>query len=88
MSYNFTFTLRGYKMSGIDEKNGWSIAHWPHTHDDEWTDLALDRIAMCNHKWVDTGMIRTFCKECDADGDYDPMTGKVTVVFRNKKENK
>ena len=36
------------------------------------------------HTWVDTGMRRTFCKTCDADGDLDPMTGIVTVVFRAK----
>jgi hypothetical protein len=82
MSYNFTFTLRGYKMSGIDEKNGWSIAHWPHTHEEGWADLHADRIALCKHMWVDTGMIKTFCKECDADGEYDPMTGKVTVIHK------
>jgi hypothetical protein len=75
-------------MSGIDERNGWGIAQWPHAYDGEWTDLALDRIALCNHKWVDTGMIRTFCKECDADGEYDPMTGKTTVVYRKKEDKK
>ena len=88
MSYNFTFTLRGYKMSGIDEKNGWGIAHWPHTHEEGWADLHADRIALCKHMWVDTGMIMTFCKECDVDGEYDPMTGKVTIVHKKKEDKK
>lgn len=22
----------------------------------------------CSHEWVDTGMLRTYCKKCDVDG--------------------
>lgn len=80
--------LTGGNMSGIDEKNGWSIPHWPHAYDGEWTDEQYSRSQYCQHKWVDTGMIKTFCKECDADGEYDPMTGKTTVVYRPKEKEK
>jgi len=70
------------KMSGIDEKNGWSIPHWPYAYDGEWTDEQYNRSQYCQHKWVDTGMRKTFCKECDVEGDYDPMTGKITVIHK------
>lgn len=79
-----SWKLQGGNMSGIDEKNGWSIPHWPHEYPGEWTDTQ----AFCNHKWVDTGMTKTFCKECDADGEYDPMTGKITVVYKKKEDKK
>jgi len=80
--YSFT---QEYEMSGVDEKKGWSIPHWP-TSDTEWTEYDTERSYFCEHKWVDTGMRRTFCKECNADGDYDPMTGKITVVYREYKK--
>jgi hypothetical protein len=78
--------IYGGSMSGVDEKNGWGISNWPNSQDNEWLDWQLEKIHHCSHKWVDTGMIKTFCKECDADGEYNPMTGQVTVIFRNKKE--
>jgi len=77
------------KMSGIDEKNGWSIPHWAANYDSDWTEWHQERVYSCQHKWIDTGMRKTFCKECDAEGDYDPMTGRVTLVERPvKKEEK
>lgn len=45
-----------------------------------------DPCAYRGHKWVETGSCRTWCKECDVDGDLDPMTGLVTVVFRDKSD--
>ena len=78
----------GSSMSGIDEKNGWSIPHWPNQYDGEWTDWKMEKALHCQHKWIDTGMRKTFCKHCDVEGDYDPMTGNVTVVFKNKEEIK
>lgn len=77
-----SWKLQGGNMSGIDEKNGWSIPHWPHTYDGEWTEDQYNRSQYCQHKWIDTGMRKTFCKECDVEGDYDPMTGKITVVHK------
>lgn len=76
--YSFT---QEYKMSGIDEKNGWSIPHWPANFDINYDE---EKIHYCTHKWVDTGMRKTFCKECNVEGDYDPMTGKITIVFKEK----
>ena len=67
-------------MSGIDEKNGWGIPYWPTQYGSEDTDWIYN----CKHLWVDTGMRKTFCKHCDVEGDYDPMTGQVTVVFKEK----
>ena len=77
--------LQGGSVSGVDEKKGWSIPHWP-TSDTDWSDYNREKSYFCEHKWVDTGMRRTFCKECDIDGDYDPMTGKVTAIFKSKEK--
>lgn len=38
----------------------------------------------CTHIWVATGTRRTWCKDCDCDGLLDPVSGVVTVVFREK----
>lgn len=67
--------------SDIDEKNGWGQEAWTFNgnirYEEEWT-------YQCQHKWIDTGMRKTFCKHCDAEGELDPMTGQVTLVFKNK----
>lgn len=76
--------LQGGDVSGADEKNGWWLPTWP-TSDTEWTEYQKEKAHFCQHKWVDTGMRKTFCKECDIDGDYDPMTGQVTVIWKEKK---
>lgn len=41
---------------------------------------------LCEHSWVDTGSRMTFCKKCNADGELDPMTNKVTVIFKSKEK--
>lgn len=74
----------GYKMSGVDEKTGWGVPHWPTEYgstDDDW-------VYNCQHKWVDTGMRKTFCKHCNVEGDYNPMTGQVSIVMKKKEEDK
>jgi len=80
-----TWTYKGYKMSGVDEKNGWSVPHWPQG-DSDWLEYHKEKVHFCQHKWVDTGMRKTFCKECDVEGDYNPMTGQVSVVWKEPKK--
>ena len=77
--------IYGGSMSGVDEKNGWRVPHWPQG-DSDWLEYHKEKVHFCQHKWVDTGMRKTFCKECDVEGDYDPMTGQVSVVWKEPKK--
>jgi hypothetical protein len=77
--------IYGGSMSGVDEKNGWSVPHWPQG-DSDWLEYHKEKVHFCQHKWVDTGMRKTFCKECDVEGDYNPMTGQVSVVWKEPKK--
>lgn len=76
-----------YVTYAVDEKNGWSIPHWPQG-DAEWMDYKRDRAYFCEHKWADTGMRKTFCKECDVDGELDPMTGQVRIIMKGSDNGK
>lgn len=80
--------LNGGIMSGIDEKNGWQIPHWPNNFGWEDDDWKREKVFQCQHKWIDTGMRKTFCKHCEVEGDYNPMTGHVTVVYKENKDGK
>lgn len=57
----------------------------PHSFYD-WTSPYGYSPCLGGHQWIPTGTRRTWCKECDADGDLDPLTGIVTIVFRDKKK--
>ena len=72
--------------SDIDEKNGWGHPGWTFNGNIRFEGKLTYH--QCQHKWIDTGMRKTFCKHCDVDGELDPMTGQVTVVMRNKEDKK
>lgn len=51
-------------------------------------DSNKDKWKYCNHKWIDTGMVRTYCKHCDVRGNKNTMSGEVTVVPDDEEEKK
>jgi len=59
--------------------SNWGLPHIPY---DDWEEAykPAAKWKYCMHKWIDTGMRRTYCKWCDVRGDRDVWTGDVTVI--------
>lgn len=79
-------------MQSAEENNtgdsGWSIPHLPFSSED-WDSYYSNRKRRCGmdqHKFIDTGMRRTYCKLCDQRADIDYMTGVVTLLVDSEEE--
>ena len=68
----------------------WGIPHSMFTlNENDWEMSPYAWGTSCYvHTWVDTGSRTTWCRKCDADGELDPMTGVVSIVYCNKEKKK
>lgn len=65
----------------------WGMPHQPVLTYEDWDNpygFGTTSTYHCDHKWVNTGTLKSFCKHCDADGEWDSEKCEYKLVVKEK----